>query len=75
MKIYDAYAYDGDYYDPLHPIGIYNNFEIAKQSAVEQAENTDTLHVDVLELVGNKFEIKERWSRGTESTEDWELEE
>lgn len=61
MKIYDAYAYDGDYYDPFNPIGIFSDFETAKQEAIQQSRYMESLHVDVLELVGNKFEVKEQW--------------
>lgn len=62
MKIYDVYAYDGDYYDPLHLIGIYNDFETAKKEARQYSDNMDSLHVDVLEVIGSKFEVKEEWA-------------
>lgn len=61
MIIFDVYTLDGDYYDPLNSIGIYIDFEVAKNAAESNSEYMDTLHVDVLELQGNKFEVKEKW--------------
>jgi len=74
LRVYDAYALDGDYYDPLNLIGIYNDIEVAKKAVVDEAiEFAETLHVDVLELKGNKFEVIERWTR-YKSNPNWEKE-
>ena len=60
LIIYDVYTLDNDYYNPLNPIGIYIDFEVAKKVAESNSAYMETLHVDVLELQGDKFEVKER---------------
>lgn len=74
LRIYEAYALDSDYYDPLHLVGIYNDFEVAKEEVEKASEYVETLHVDVLELKSNKFEVIERWTR-YKSNPNWEKEE
>ena len=74
MRIYEAYALDSDYYDPLNLIGIYNDIEVAKKEVEKASEYIESLHVDVLELKGNKFEVIERWTR-YKSNPNWEKEE
>jgi len=74
LRIYEAYALDSDYYDPLNLIGIYNDIEVAKKEVEKASEYIESLHVDVLELKGNKFEVIERWTR-YKPNPNWEKEE
>ena len=74
LIIYEAYTLDDDYYNPLSIIGIYNDFEVAKKEVEKASEYVETLHVDVLELKGNKFEVIERWTR-YKPNPNWEKEE
>ena len=74
LRIYEALTLDDDYYNPESTIGIYNDFEVAKKQVVDEAfDFVETLHVDVLELKGNKFEMIERWTR-YKSNPNWEKE-
>lgn len=75
MKIYETFANDGDYYNPIEQIGIFDNLEQAKMKAEKYAEENDILDIDiyVLELRQGEFVSIETWGKSCAfDDKDWE---